>query len=442
MRNAFWPMMVLSMMLLVSACAQEQGSQTVPPAPTPGAPTNDEGPAAPTGEAPREGPCAEENGITDDRILVGQIMGLSGPFAGVAEAINVGLDAYVAHINEQGGIDGRNVEIRRLDHEYSEAVAVQRFEELANEVTVLISHGTQPTNAILPDIDAACMPTLIFGQGGINALDEHAFIYGTPYAYAATNGLQWAVEEQDATGPWGIIYQGDVVGDEILQATRFAADHLGVEIVVETSFVLGDTDFTAQVRQLRESGAEWVMLAAFPPASIQIVGEAVSQGTEFGWMAPNVGWAGELTYPTEATQLMASVNLYQSNYVAGWASHDDPMLEEAKEIIGQISDVEGQLPLLGYAGGIKLIELLRQGAGAGDFSRGTLSESISRIGDVELRELFCGMTFGEQGQPHNPSRGSMILSIQEDRPPDGYVLEAPCFVGSAAEDFSLQDLDG
>lgn len=387
--------------------------------------------------------CTTSAGITEDTINIGLMAGLSGAFGAYAESILAGLEAYIDEINAGGGVAGREIVLTRADHEYDPALAATRYEELAADSAVVLSHGTQPTNQILPQTQEDCMPTLVLGQGGINALDPNSFIYSTPNAYMTLNAMEWAVTEQDATGTWGIIHQQDVAGQEILEATRFGAEHLGVDLAVEASFELGDTDFAAQVRQLVDGGVEWVLLAAFPPACIQIMSEAVSQGADLRWTGPAVCWGGEQTFAqTEATQLAEQVGLTQASYTSGWAASDDPVLVEATEVISRNAGVEGQVPLLGYSAGNLVVELLTTAFDAygEDLTRGDLVSSIAAIGDVPFQNLFCGVSFGEEGQPHNPSREAMILSISADQEPDGYVLERECFAGDAAQAFELASL--
>ena len=495
-RSALFGLIGLVLVLVAAACSSDDESSSSAPAPTTTAAAAPEAPAAPeaaepetpatteaaaapeapaapeaaepetpatteaaaepetpaTTEAaappPEENPyvagnqnCSKTAGITDDEIVVGFIAGFSGPYGFYAQNNASGLDAYVAEINSAGGIDGRQITVQRMDHEYNPEVAVSRFEELEPDVAFLLSHGTQPTNQILPLTEDSCMPTVVMGQGGINALSPNTTIYSTPNAYMALNALEWAATERGATGKWGIIYQQDVAGDEILTAIRFGVDFLGLDLAAETSFAPGDSNFTAQIREMRDAGVEWVLLGAFPTPSIQIIGEAVAQGADFQFTGPAVSWGGEVSFSqADQTALADQVGLTQSSYTSGWAASNDPALEAAKEIIRRHSDIEGQVPLLGYSGGTLLVEILQAASNDGDLSRGAIVNAIPKVGEIDLRNLFCGVSFGEPGQPRNPSRSSMIMSISADNPPDGYVLEKECFTGTAAAVFELEQL--
>lgn len=396
-------------------------------------------PAAVAGANPEE--CARLVGVDDETIVVGLMMGLSGPFGAYAEAISDGLMGYVERINNEGGIDGRQIEMRRVDHEYDQAVALSHVERLQGDISILVSHGTAPTNAVLPDTLANCIPLLILGQGGVNALEPHATIYSTPNAYMTLNAMEWALNEWGADAPWGIVYQSDVAGEEMRRAAEFGAEFLGIDMPVQESFDLGDGDFSAQVNALRDADVETVILAAYPPDCFQIAAQAVAQGLDLNWAGPAVCWGGEVAFPDEDSRtLVEDIGLVQASYTSGWQSSDDPLLAQAREDIAAVSDRAGQVPLLGYSGGFLLAEILQRAADSGDLSRGGIINVIPEVGEQDMSDLFCGVSLGEAGQPSNPSRGSMILRISSDAEPDGYVLEEGCFVGSAAEEFQLSSL--
>lgn len=393
--------------------------------------------AAAKAKKPGNYACVKTTGITKKTITIGELIGTSGPFGAVGQRINRGFDAYIAAINKKGGIGGRQIVVQKLDHEYNPATAVQRFHDLEPRVAMLVSHGTQPTNAILPEIAGACMPTVIMGQGGVNALSPYTTVYGTPYAYNAVNGMEWAVTKKGARGKWGIIYQSDVVGDELRRATQFTANFLKVNLASEVSFNVGDRDFSAQIQKLRQADVEWVMLASFSPTAVQIVSQAVALGARFKWIAPGVGWNGELDFGTPAAKLLDSLEFYESTYYSGW-NGGGKYGREARRLIGP--DNPGILPLLGYSAGVVVVKNLDRATKARKLNRGGIVASIAQTGTVDMEPLFCKYTFGEKGQANNPSRGVMIHKISTAKAPDGYDTVQSCFVGRAAKAFALARL--
>ncbi|HXZ54374.1 MAG TPA: ABC transporter substrate-binding protein, partial [Burkholderiales bacterium] len=57
-------------------------------------------------------------GVTPKTILLGQSAAFTGPAAQLGIQLNIGTKAYFDHINAQGGIFGRKIELKTLDDRY------------------------------------------------------------------------------------------------------------------------------------------------------------------------------------------------------------------------------------------------------------------------------------------------------------------------------------
>ena len=52
-----------------------------------------------------------EDGVTADKIVLGQAAALTGPAAELGLGMKVGLEAAIAEVNKAGGIKGRKLEL-------------------------------------------------------------------------------------------------------------------------------------------------------------------------------------------------------------------------------------------------------------------------------------------------------------------------------------------
>jgi branched-chain amino acid transport system substrate-binding protein len=94
-----------------------------------------------------------EDGITEDSILIGQTVGLSGTVASAVKEMNEGARAYIAGVNRQGGVNGRKIVFRIVDDKFLPALAAANAEKLITQEHVFAlfqSRGTPQTEAILP----------------------------------------------------------------------------------------------------------------------------------------------------------------------------------------------------------------------------------------------------------------------------------------------------
>lgn len=109
-----------------------------------------------------------ENGVTDNAILIGQTIGLTGTLAGTVKEMNEGAHAYIATVNKQGGINGRKIEIRTLDDQYLPEKSLVNAKALIEKDKVFAlfqSRGTPHTIAILPELATHKVPLIAPSTG-------------------------------------------------------------------------------------------------------------------------------------------------------------------------------------------------------------------------------------------------------------------------------------
>ena len=113
-----------------------------------------------------------QEGVTENTILIGQTIGLTGTAAGTVKEMNQGAAAYFAGINRQGGVNGRKIELKVLDDHYLPEKAAANAKTLIEKDQVFAlfqSRGTPQTIAILPELAARKVP-LIAPSTGAEAL--------------------------------------------------------------------------------------------------------------------------------------------------------------------------------------------------------------------------------------------------------------------------------
>ena len=98
-------------------------------------------------------------------IVVGQSCDLSGPTASRTKEYVKGVDAYIAHVNAQGGINGRPIKLVRYDDGFSPAKGLENAKRLAEQdgAMLFFGMGSAPvTAAVLPYADEKSIP--VFGS--------------------------------------------------------------------------------------------------------------------------------------------------------------------------------------------------------------------------------------------------------------------------------------
>jgi len=89
-----------------------------------------------------------ENGVTKDKIVLGQSVALTGPAAQLGIQMRNGARAYLDYVNAQGGVHGRKIELITLDDGYEPSRTVPNTKKLIDEhkVFALIGYVGTPTS--------------------------------------------------------------------------------------------------------------------------------------------------------------------------------------------------------------------------------------------------------------------------------------------------------
>ena len=176
-----------------------------------------------------------ENGVTDQKILLGQSAAFSGAAAQLGIQMHAGAKAYFDHLNQQGGIYGRKIEIITADDKYEANLAAANTKKLIeeNQVFALFGYiGTPTSNAALPIFTAAKVP-FFAPFSGAQSLREpfNREVFNIRASYF--DETEHLVERLVRTGikRIAVFYQNDAYGKAGLAGVERAAKKVGIELV-------------------------------------------------------------------------------------------------------------------------------------------------------------------------------------------------------------------
>ena len=155
-------------------------------------------------------------GVTPTAIVLGQSAAFSGPAAQLGIQMNVGLKAWFDHVNGQGGVLGRKIELKTRDDKYEATLCADNTRKLIQEdgVFALIGYvGTPTSSAALPIFTDAKVP--FFGPfTGAELLRDpfNRYIFNVRASYY--DETERIVEQLISTGTKSIavFYQNDNYG--------------------------------------------------------------------------------------------------------------------------------------------------------------------------------------------------------------------------------------
>jgi branched-chain amino acid transport system substrate-binding protein len=201
-------------------------------------------------------------GITDTAIKIGNL----GPFTGessIFTPLNYGPEAYFRHINAQGGMHGRKFETVFADDACNEAKGIAAAKKLIydDKVFMIIGHPCSGVAmAIKPMLDKEGVPWagLAANPKITNPVVPNSFHIGYTGTASGRTMASFAMSKPGVKKIALVQHSNDWAHGYCVPATAYIKQN-GGEIAVETAMERGSTDATAQVLQIKASGAQAVM---------------------------------------------------------------------------------------------------------------------------------------------------------------------------------------
>lgn len=113
-------------------------------------------------------------------IVVGQSCDLSGPTAARTQEYVKGVDAYLAHINANGGVHGRPIKLVRYDDAFKPEKGLENAKRLAEQDNALLYFGmgsAQVTAALLPYAKDKGIPVFGSLSGADSLRQQHPMLF-------------------------------------------------------------------------------------------------------------------------------------------------------------------------------------------------------------------------------------------------------------------------
>lgn len=227
---------------------------------------------------------AQERGITPTELFIGTTMPLSGPAAFWGIGVGKGMEAYLAWLNEQGGIHGRKLTLVLRDDSYLPPRAVANVRELVERANVFAIVGMIGTANAFASRDYIVENKMLWITPTTNDIwagfrnNKYLFVTYPSYLHEGRILTKFGAERL-GTKKVGVFYQNDLYGQGLLLGVkRGSGEAKGVKVVTQVSYEVTDADVSAQAVKLRDSGADTVFLAATPRHGALIVREMAKLG--------------------------------------------------------------------------------------------------------------------------------------------------------------------
>lgn len=366
-------------------------------------------------------PAKYDAGADDKTIKIGTTAPLSGPVSAYAQ-IAKSAEAYFRKVNDEGGINGRRIEMLIADDAYSPPKTVEQTRRLVESDEVLLIFGGvgTPTNsAVHKYLNDRKVPQLFLGSGAAKWDDPKNFPWTVGWQPTYRDEALAYAKYIGASHPnakVGAIYQNDDLGKDYLKALEEGlggADRIVAKAPYETTQPTVDT----QVLLLKNSGAEVILVAATPKFAAQTIRKI----GEIGWkpviILSNV--SASISGVLEPAGRDNSLGVISSQYLkdatdpglkddAGykeWVAFMDKYLPEANK-----SD---WLNVYGYTIAQTLVSVLK--AAGNDLTRANVMKQATGLKNVQLPMLINGTALNNSAERHTPMTSLQLIRYDGTR---------------------------
>ena len=362
-------------------------------------------------------------GATDTEIKIGQTAPFSGP-ASAYGTIGKTQAAFMKMINDQGGINGRKINLVQYDDGYSPPKTVEMVRKLVESDEVLLTFqliGTPPNAAVQKYLNQKQVPQLFAATGATRFTDPKSYPWtmGFNPNYQSEGRIYAAyILKNYPDAKIGVLYQNDDLGQDYLTGLKAGlGDKAKTMIVAEASYELTDPTIDSQMIKLKSAGADLLYDMSTPKFAAQ----AIKKMAELGWKAVhildiNATSVGAVMQPAglENSKGVISVNYGKDPLDPTWK--DDAGMKRYFDFMAKYypeGDKNSSFNSYGYSTSAMLIEVLKRCGD--DLTRANVMKQAASLKDVVLDLSLPGMVTNTSPTDYRVNKQLQMMKFNGER---------------------------
>lgn len=262
-----------------------------------------------------------------DTIKIGANLELSGNVASYGSSIGLGADLAVQEINDAGGIDGKKIELIKVDNksENAEATAAALKLITQDKVVAMLSPATSGNTIATVEIAnqnkipligaASTAPGVTVKEDG--SLNEYAFRTCFIDPFQGIVAANFATNELDAKNVAIFADNASDYAKGLAESFKETIAKNGGNVVKEEAYVAKDADFRTQLTSIKSANPDFI----FIPGYYEEVGLIVKQARELGITVPLMGADG---WDSPTLVDLATADALNNTFITNHYSAEDP----------------------------------------------------------------------------------------------------------------------
>ena len=362
-------------------------------------------------------------GATDTEIKIGQTVPFSGPASAYATIGKVQA-AYFNMINQQGGVNGRKINLIQYDDAYSPPKAVEQVRKLIESDEVLLTFqiiGTPSNAAVQKYLNAKKVPQLFAATGASKFTDPKNFPWTlgfNPNYFVEGRIYGQYILKQYPNAKVGVLYQNDDMGRDYLNGIKSSlGDKAATMIVAEASYEVSDPTVDSQILKLKSAGVDLLFSASTPKFAAQ----TIKKNAELGWkpvhiLDINATSVGAVMQPAglEASKGVISVNYGKDPLDPTWK--DDPGMKRYFDFMAKYypeGDKNSSLNTYGYGTAQLMVHVLKQCGD--DLTRENVLKQATNLKNVELDLALPGISASTTPNDYRVNKQLQMMKFNGER---------------------------
>lgn len=365
--------------------------------------------------------CAKKEA---EPLKIGGIFDITGPTSAVGKDYAQAAKDAERYINENGGINGRKIQVIANDYAYKipEAVSLYKQYKEVDKVFVIQGWGTGDTNALKGQINKDQV-VYISASYDSNLNDPsktpYNFYVGTSYSDAIRLAMTFVKETFNEMFPDAgsraprvvFIYPDHPYGKAPIPAGKAMAKELGIEVGPDEIVGLRAIDATSQLLHMKEFDPDWAWVGGTTPSTSVIAKDAAKLGLRTKIISNCWGFDENIL---KLAGDAGNDRLYGMAPFAFWGENVPGMkaaMETAKK-----TDPEGVHTvryIQGWTAMMVMWEGLKRADKAGELNAPGLKKALESLSEFDTGGLTAPVSF--TSSDHRPNTALRIFKMSNNK---------------------------
>lgn len=351
---------------------------------------------------------------SDAPIKIGGIMDESGATGDVGAPYSDGVAAYVDYINEDGGINGREIDADLNDYAYEIPQAEDLYRRYVSDgVVAVMGWGTGDTEALRTKVANDELP-FISGSFSEDLTDiessPYNFLIAPTYSDQMRIALNWVAEESGGGAEVAVLHNDSPFGTSPVSDGEAWIEEQGFDIEYSAHPIpSGTTNFAGLLSQV--SSADYIVVQDVAAPCSQLARDIENQGGDQTIIGLN--WCSSELFITSAGEAAEGHMMIQP--IAPLAA-EKPGHEQIVDYV----EANGENPdekVVSYVQGWYAMHIMAEGIRhtldeGNDLTGANIRESLETMGPIETGEVIGEGPVEFSTESHRGSSSSGIYTVE------------------------------